>query len=501
MLVLNIRVMLLLAICSLIIPCYGNTNYEKETYVYGVIHNYEKYQGHQTIRLILRDIFERTEGQEITGIIADDGTFSLSAPIAYTQEMYLHYGTLNSLVLNPGDSLYLEIDADILKDPNNKFPNGSYFLQFPDTELGKTNREVALFNAGKPVGPYAYQNAIDAERSKSAEEYLDFIRKRERDYREYLNIFLSEHQTTYLFKEWVEDHLKYESLDELMRYRWTHPYYNEVDIFDFQLPEGYFSFLQGYDMDDTRIFSVEHWDFLGELSSYASQPPKDKIEEIRNANDWSVPFQMIESNTSGFTKELFFTKFYYLILESQSIEAFETVYDSSYSQNPYFLQVVEGKYTSTKNYLANQDVSSANLASLSSPLTNDLIQTIAETYKDKVIYVDFWAPWCGPCMTEMPYSAELQKELEGEDVVFLFLGNQCTEESWKATIANRKLTGEHILLTNDQYNVLASQLGINGIPHYTLIDRKGNIVQKSATRPSNKVKLTEEINRLLSTAP
>lgn len=91
--------------------------------------------------------------------------------------------------------------------------------------------------------------------------------------------------------------------------------------------------------------------------------------------------------------------------------------------------------------------------------------------------------------------------MEGEDVVFLFRGNQCTEESWKATLANRKLTGEHILLTNDQYNILASQLGINGIPHYTLIDRRGNIVQKSATRPSNKAKLTEEIKQLLSSAP
>lgn len=499
---LNLRIMILLAMFSLIMPSYGNSSYEKETYVYGVIHHHEKYQGHQTIRLILRDIFDRTEGQEFVGIIADDGSFSLSAPIAYTQEMYLHYGgTLSSLVLSPGDSLYLEINADILKDPTNKFPNDRYFIQFPDSELGKTNREVALFNAGKPVGRYAYQNENDAERSKSAEEYLEFIRTREREYREYLNSFLSEHQTTDLFKEWVQDHLKYETLDELMRYRWTHPYYNKLDIFDFQLPEGYFSFLQNYNMDDNNIFSIEHWDFLGELSSYASQPPKDKIEEMRGTNDWSIPFQMIESNTSGFTKELFFTKFYYLILESQSIEAFETVYDSSYTQNPYFLQIVEEKYTSTKNYLANQDVSSANLASLSSPLTDNLIQSITETYKDKVIYVDFWAPWCGPCMTEMPYSAELQKEMEGEDVVFLFLGNQCTEESWKATIANRKLTGEHILLTNDQYNILASQLGINGIPHYTLIDRKGNIVQKNATRPSNKIKLTEEIKKLLSAAP
>lgn len=500
MLLLNLRRMILLAVCSLALPSYAYTSQEKETYVFGKVHGYENYSDHQTIRLALRDFFARKEGEEIVGIIADDGSFSLSAPMAYTQELYLIYGTINALVLNPGDSLYLEIDADILKDPKNKFPNGNYFIKFPDTELGKTNLAVSLFNAGKPVGPYAFDNAIDAEKSKSAEEYLEFICMREKDFREYLEVFLSDHQTTDLFKEWVEDHLKYETLDELMRYRWTHPYYNNQEIDDSHLPEGYFSFLEDYNMNDNKLFSIEHADFLNELSFYVSQPPKDKLDEVRNKNDWSIPLQLIEANTSGFTKELFFTKFYHLILEGHAIEAFEAVYDSLYSENPFFLEVVEKKYTSTKNYLANQDVSSANISGLKSSLTDDLIQTIAEAYQDKVIYVDFWAPWCGPCLTEMPYSAELQKEMEGEDVVFLFFGVQCTEESWKATIANRKLTGEHKLLTNDQYNILASKLGINGIPHYTLIDKNGKIVQKSATRPSNKEKLRKEIRDLLSSS-
>lgn len=139
-----------------------------------------------------------------------------------------------------------------------------------------------------------------------------------------------------------------------MRYRWTHPYYNKQEIDDSYLPEGYFSFLEDYNMNDNKLFSIEHADFLNELSFYVSQPPKDKLDEVRNKNDWSIPFQLIEANTSGFTKELFFTKFYHLILEGHAIEAFEAVYDSLYSENPFFLEIVEKKYTSTKNYLANQ---------------------------------------------------------------------------------------------------------------------------------------------------
>ena len=80
---------------------------------------------------------------------------------------------------------------------------------------------------------------------------------------------------------------------------------------------------------------------------------------------------------------------------------------------------------------------------------------------------------------------------------FCFLANQCKNDSWKATIANKKLTGEHILLTDAQYNVLAGEFGIAGIPHYVLIDKKGNIVLKSAAPPSEKELIRKQINNLL----
>jgi hypothetical protein len=52
-------------------------------------------------------------------------------------------------------------------------------------------------------------------------------------------------------------------------------------------------------------------------------------------------------------------------------------------------------------------------------------------------------------------------------------------------------------LTNDQFNILSSQFDISGVPHYTLIDKKGDIVLKKAPRPSDKKTLIREIEKLL----
>jgi thiol-disulfide isomerase/thioredoxin len=127
-----------------------------------------------------------------------------------------------------------------------------------------------------------------------------------------------------------------------------------------------------------------------------------------------------------------------------------------------------------------------------------LIETLAERFKGKVIYVDFWAPWCGPCMGEMPDSKTLRKELEGKDVVFLFLGVECTAESWSKTIKTSGIEGEHYLLSKDEYSLLGSRFQIVGIPRYMLINKEGKIIDDNAKRPSDKMGLISQINLLLN---
>lgn len=116
---------------------------------------------------------------------------------------------------------------------------------------------------------------------------------------------------------------------------------------------------------------------------------------------------------------------------------------------------------------------------------DSVFEALVSGYKGKVVYIDFWAPWCGPCMGEMPASKILREEMQGEDVVFLYLGVNCSEDSWAKTIKLEEIEGEHYLLSPDEYALLSSRFRISGIPRYILVDREGRLHDEDADRPSS----------------
>ncbi len=137
-----------------------------------------------------------------------------------------------------------------------------------------------------------------------------------------------------------------------------------------------------------------------------------------------------------------------------------------------------------------------------SPLENrDLIAHILQKHKGKVIYLDIWATWCGPCLACMQSSESLQKEFKDKDVRFVYFCVKSKKEDWQAKIDECKIKGDHYLLSDPEYDALNKKLDINGIPRYLLIDKKGEIVNKKALSPGLgghvDQNLIREINELI----
>lgn len=107
-----------------------------------------------------------------------------------------------------------------------------------------------------------------------------------------------------------------------------------------------------------------------------------------------------------------------------------------------------------------------------------ILDKIVEPYRGRIVYLDIWGTWCSPCKRKLKESPEVKKQLKDYDIVYLYLVNRSSEESWKNIIAEYGLTGPdcvHYLLPEKQQNAVEEYVGLTGYPTYRLIDKQGNM--------------------------
>ncbi len=97
-------------------------------------------------------------------------------------------------------------------------------------------------------------------------------------------------------------------------------------------------------------------------------------------------------------------------------------------------------------------------------------------YKGKVVIIDFWATWCGPCRKGIPDLIELQKKYKKKVAVIGISLDGATTKAGVPDFVNKMGINYPIVYFNDK--VLSDYGGINAIPTTFIIDKKGNIVKK-----------------------
>ena len=111
------------------------------------------------------------------------------------------------------------------------------------------------------------------------------------------------------------------------------------------------------------------------------------------------------------------------------------------------------------------------------------------SYRGKVVLVDFWATWCGPCLREMPHVRALYEELSdsGFEVVAVSLDEDL--EALAKFLDENKVPWTN--LVGEGAREQATKYGVRGIPTMLLVDKEGKVVAVGNKVESLRPRITE----------
>ena len=124
-------------------------------------------------------------------------------------------------------------------------------------------------------------------------------------------------------------------------------------------------------------------------------------------------------------------------------------------------------------------------------------QIALSDFKGKVVYVDVWATWCGPCNREIPHMIKLEESYHNNpNIVFMSVSVDSRKDydKWKNMLKEKGMGGIQ-LFAGERSDEIMNPYKIKGIPRFMLFGKDGKVINADAPRPSS-----SEIKTIINTA-
>jgi len=446
-------------------------------------------------------------GQErISPTLDENGGFKIIFESYVPLDVWLLY-KMNFLILtHPGDSIYLEFD-------------GSKEERTDILKTVKYNGDAAKLNTEATAFQYMYFSsnlysdfdrkriAVESYNEVKYKQFKDSIRIEEQNL---LKKFISDFNPLNETKNWVKTYLDVEYYRDLVSYPDFHRMANNLKRQDWTVPITYYDFLVNHFPfnDSILICSYALYSFTNFYPAYLMERIRDENKQLFTSSDYfkNHPtvmdslrfFGAINYTNDPLLRQMVLTEILCQNLDQSNTRMFKK-YEQAISElitKPYLKEPLFDLYLRTTNNLENPiQASDAILNKLDGTSIETDLRKIITNNKGKVIYLDCWATWCGPCIAEMPNSKKLMKVYKSEDVAFIFICLDSEEKNWKATLSKYSLGGQHYFLTKNQSSEFRNAFNIKGIPHYILFDKNGNVSENGTQSPSY---IKDKLDKLLT---
>lgn len=223
-----------------------------------------------------------------------------------------------------------------------------------------------------------------------------------------------------------------------------------------------------------------------------------KVLDGINADKDQFDYKKLAYNTySGFSIQLTDYLYYYLAAKSKSYQP------KDYKElKQIFLS--KCKDSLLKQQFLASEIPQVKISDNTSDILFDIhtkeirFDSLITKFKGKIIYIDFWASWCAPCIAEMPKSKELRDKYANKDVVFIFISIDNNLKAWLNS-QNRLISNDStlsFLFADPQNSRILKLVKLNSVPRYLIFDKSGKLTNSNAPSPTEILK-TNIIEQLL----
>jgi thiol-disulfide isomerase/thioredoxin len=414
------------------------------------------------------------------------GRFCVIHDYVFAQNLTIRYdNTFINFYVVPGDSVYIAIDGLKLQ----KHQDDAVTFSGDNAQI---NEQLLRWTS------YAYKLQIpEFNQTASPAEYLQSIKQCFSAMQDTINAYSQRNTMNDFVKQWAFTDYKFVVANYLLDYE---DKASKWDVFTDSI----------FDVYNEQNFQSMYFPYHLNACIRALDKGNEKINEQVKQKEYKVALhsainELNEKAQKGVVRDMMLYQLAYRFMSEMP-----ELYDSIPELNSFFSQsvfdeklqsFVQSKLASTAKPIpltgeTMKGVSYLDNESIVALSDIEMLPYLVERYKNKVIYIDVWATWCGPCLEEMKHAPTLHEYFAGKEVVFVNLCLESTVERWLQTINKNVIKGENYYLDGDATKKFMGRHNINGFPTYMLINKDGQ-VHSSVAKPTNTPSVIKQIDLCL----
>ncbi len=421
--------------------------------------------------------------------VLDDNTFAFAAEIRVPQIVALIYSRNKAYIyLEPNDTLYIEAEANSfqysLKFSGKSGANNTFYQKY--RKENPVERNQFLYTNYRH-GNFWYNNPpqMDLTMQKLPREQFvsKMLMEREKALTE-MNAF--EYNSPYLFTPMFKEFMRAE-----IEYKWAFNIlmYGNVFTKKHKLESDYYEYLYEIPLYNNQIGNLNYRMYVSAYMNHLFLIQNEGKVMNSYAGQYDLAVTQLEEKPRAFFQAEIIERAF---RKPSAVSGIMPKYEDYLRTNPYieFDEKIVQAYQKAMKYAIGSNAPNFTLTTLDGRAVS------LSDYYGKVVFLNFWANWCRPCIKKMNDMKGIQRELEQQGIVFLNISFDKTEEAWRNGVVQNGFVGTHILAQNGVDSSIAQEYNIQALPQYFIIDKWGRFARKPKTNKLYDLRLTlQQLNR------